>query len=94
MSALAFACTAGKPSSIWEGQIRGKSGNVLAGVTLEWKGQKRYTNDLGQFSIPAGEGDSLKIHAVGFLSQTVLIKKERDLSIVLTEQQPELRQIP
>ncbi len=94
MSALAFACTAEKPSSVREGQIRGKSGNVLAGVTLEWKGQKRYTNDLGRFSIQALEGDSLKIHAVGFLSQTVLVKKEGDLSIVLTEQKPELRQIP
>lgn len=94
ISALAIACTAHKPSLNWEGQVRGESGNVLPGVTIEWQGQKIYTNELGRFSITERGQDSIRINAIGFESKSILVKKEGDLSITLTAQQPEIRQIP
>jgi hypothetical protein len=94
ISTLAIACTAHKPTLNWEGQVRGVSGNVLPGVTIEWRGQKIFTNELGRFSLVERRQDSIRIHAVGFESKSILVKKEGDLSITLTAQQPEVRQIP
>lgn len=86
-----FACTAAQ----LEGVIIGKSGNVLAGVTLETAGMKTYTNDLGRFKIKSKDKSGiLYIHAVGYESKRLDLKAGIPAVITLIEQTPEIRQQP
>ena len=86
-----LSCTAAQI----EGVVKGKSGNVLSGVTLEVAGVKTYTNDLGRFKLNAEHKSGvLYIHAIGYESKRMDLKAGIPSVITLMEQSPETRQQP
>jgi TonB-linked SusC/RagA family outer membrane protein len=77
------------------GRIADQSGNPLAGVSVTVKGTDKgtSTNEKGEFTIDASDGDKLEISYVGFTSQTIKIKGTSDISVILVKQASSLNEV-
>jgi TonB-dependent starch-binding outer membrane protein SusC len=67
------------------GVLRSPSGEPLSGVTVSVKGSGRsaITNDKGEFSIAAGQGDVLVITHVGYQRREFTVGRESVLNLTL-----------
>ena len=83
---------AAKPSVVAEepmatitGAVKTGQGEVLAGVTVQVKGTKRetLTNDKGEFTIDANEGDILVFTYVGYANKEVTVGADKTLQVTM-----------
>ncbi|MBS0030480.1 TonB-dependent receptor [Chitinophaga sp. 2R12] len=68
-----------------KGQVTESNGNPMVGVTVVNKSGRSnaLTDDLGIFTIEANVGDSLMFTMIGMLPQTVAVKSDKLLKIVM-----------
>ncbi|MEC5144956.1 TonB-linked outer membrane protein, SusC/RagA family [Chitinophaga sp. 180180018-2] len=68
-----------------KGQVTESNGNPMVGVTVVNKNRSAnaQTDDLGIFTIEANIGDSLLFTMIGMLPQTVAVKSEKLIKIVM-----------
>jgi len=68
-----------------KGQVTESNGNPMVGVTVVNKSGRSnaLTDDLGIFNIEANVGDSLMFTMIGMLPQTVAVKSDKLLKIVM-----------
>lgn len=73
-----------------KGFVRDSTGARLYGATVTVKGTKRsaQTNERGEFSIEADEGDILQISFVGYVNQNVKIEDSQLLVILQRSESP------
>lgn len=73
------------PERTVSGKITDESGAPLAGVSVNVKGTSRgtTTNEKGQFSIEANEGETLVFSYIGFVDQEVKVSASGDVTVAL-----------
>jgi TonB-dependent SusC/RagA subfamily outer membrane receptor len=77
------------------GTVKNEQGEILAGVTVQVKGTQKevLTNDKGEFSIQANEGDILVFTYVGYSAKEVTVGADKTLSVVMTVGQSNLGEV-
>jgi len=84
-----------QPMAVITGSVKDEQGEPLAGVTIQVKDTKRETlsNDKGEFSIQADEGQVLVFTYVGHLTKEVTIGGARTYAVILSVSNTSLNQI-
>lgn len=77
------------------GQVTDSSGKALAGVSVQIKGTTRgiLTDENGNFSIEANQGDVLFVSYTGYTSKEVTVNGQEALNIVLTAETDDLNDV-
>jgi len=77
------------------GQVTDSTGKALAGVSVQIKGttQGTLTDENGQFSLQANQGDVLLVSYTGYTSKEVTVNNEQPLSIILTAETADLNDV-
>lgn len=77
------------------GRVADASGNPLTGVSVTVVGGHvgTSTNEKGEFTIDASDGDKLEISYVGFTPQIIKVKGSTDISVILVKQASTLNEV-
>ena len=73
------------PAAVITGVIKNDKGEPLAGVTIQVKGAKRQaiTNDKGEFTIQANEGETILFTSVGYSPKEVIVGTDKNLQVTM-----------
>ena len=94
-ASLAETAVTAIQAALVTGTVKNEQGEILAGVTVQVKGTQKevLTNDKGEFSIQANEGDILVFTYVGYGPKEVTIGANKTLSVVMTVGQSNLGEV-
>ena len=83
------------PDALFTGTVKNEQGEILAGVTVQVKGTQKevLTNDKGEFSIQANDGDVLVFTYVGYSAKEVTVGTKKDMTIVMSVGQSNLNEV-
>ena len=86
---------AATPDALVTGTVKNEQGEILAGVTVQIKGTQKevLTNDKGEFSIQANEGQVLVFTYVGYSAKEVTVGADKTLAVVMTVGQSNLGEV-
>jgi len=92
---LAETVAAAAPEALVTGTVKNEQGEILAGVTVQVKGTQRETlsNEKGEFSIQANEGEVLVFTYVGYSPKEVTLGADKTIQVVMAVAQSNLNEV-
>jgi TonB-linked SusC/RagA family outer membrane protein len=83
------------PAAVITGTVKNDKGEPLAGVTVLVKGSKRETtsNDKGEFTIQANEGETIVFTSVGYGAMEVPVGSDKTLQVTMVVAQTDLNAV-
>ena len=83
------------PAAVISGTVKNDKGEPLAGVTVLVKGSKKETttDDKGEFTIQADEGETIVFTSVGYSAMEVKVGSDKTLQVTMVVAQTDLNAV-